>query len=134
MPIGPRSKKKALPCGQDGALIYPQNTMSSLEVLELFLTAVRDDDIATLEALVVSPETFPWGKLSQIPTIKRPLVTPSQTSPCVDEFVVGFSQSNIWLAVLQRQYRARMSTTLGRYKMPRNSLFWRIIEFQRIRV
>lgn len=119
-----------LPCGPGGKSLVPKNTMSSLEVLTLFLRAIRKKDSLILEALVASPLHFAWRNLKDLPLGKNPVISLSHNSPCVDEYIVGYSKTEIWLAVLERQYQARQSPSLGRYQLPPNSLYWRVVDFR----
>jgi|MEHZ01.2.fsa_nt_MEHZ010386554.1_1 hypothetical protein len=121
--------KHKLPCGPNGILLTPKNTMSSLDVLQLFIEAIKKKNMRLMKSLLVDPETFEWSIVNRINSDTQPRIQVHNIKPCTDTYIVTYQGKSNWIASLQRQYRPRLSQDLGKYKIPSNSLYWRINYF-----
>ena len=122
--------KSSIPCGPNGSYLVPQNTMSSREILKRYIKALQSRNLSIIQALSVSPMSL--DLLGEIPNTLKPTIHIYSKEPCTDTYIINFTGHSMWEAVLQRQYKARLSENLGQYQIPPNSLYWRLQKFTRL--
>jgi hypothetical protein len=124
--------KSSIPCGPNGSYVVPQNTMSSREILKRYIRALQSRDLSVIQALSVSPMSLDLDLLDKVPYSLKPTIRIYSKKPCTDTYTISFAGHSMWEAVLQRQYKARLSENLGQYQIPPNSLYWRLQKFTRL--
>jgi hypothetical protein len=117
-----------VPCGANNNSLKPKNSMSAKTVLNAFLVARENLDYNTAINLTVNTSNNLQQAIYNLPSNRPSQVTKFYSDQCRIEYIVTYHHDITYIYVLERQYLAKLNVPNPKFKVPPNSLYWRITD------